>query len=74
MSTMSQDILDYLHSHWQPWVKRDIKTILDERTIAAVRDGPYVGIHVRRGDKLIREAKSHGVQVHPWASNQLIFI
>ena len=58
-----QILLDYLHSHWQPWLKRDIQSILDEPAIAAVRGVPYISIHVRRGDKLIREAKAHDVKV-----------
>ena len=55
-------MLDYLHSHWQPWLKRDIQSILDEPATAAVREVPYIGMHVRRGDKL-REAEAHDVKV-----------
>ncbi|CAM9139363.1 unnamed protein product [Ascophyllum nodosum] len=40
---------------------RDMQSIIDEPAIATVRDGPYVSIHVRRGDKLIKEAKAHQV-------------
>ncbi|CAN0115382.1 unnamed protein product [Ascophyllum nodosum] len=55
-------VLDYFHSHWQPWVKRDIQAILDGPTIAPVRDGPYVGIHVRRSDKINAGGQKHEVQ------------
>ena len=58
-----QVVLDYFHSHWQPWVKRDIQAILDGPTIAPVRDGPYVGIHVRRSDKIGAGGETHDVQV-----------
>ncbi|CAM9141048.1 unnamed protein product, partial [Ascophyllum nodosum] len=55
-------VLNYLHSHWQPWIMRDMQSILDEPAITTVRDGPYISIHVRRGDKLVKEAKAHQVQ------------
>ena len=58
-----QILLDHLHSHWQPWLKRDIQSILVEPAIAAVREVPYISIHVRRGDKLIHEAEARDVKV-----------
>ena len=52
-----------MHSHWQAWVKRDIQSILNEPAITTLKDGPFIGIHVRRGDKIGTEAKSYEVQV-----------
>eukprot|EP00903_Cladosiphon_okamuranus_P007629 g7398.t1 len=44
-------LYDYLNSHVQPWFKDDVQAILDEPDVAAVREGKYVGMHIRRGDK-----------------------
>lgn len=41
-----------MHSHVQPWFKADVEAILDEPDIAAVREGKYVGMHIRRTDKI----------------------
>lgn len=60
---MEQVLLDYLHSHRQPWLKRDIELVLEEPEIAPVWKEAYVGMHVRRGDKLVREARRHEVEV-----------
>lgn len=65
-----QILLRYLHSHRQFWVKRDTRAILDEPEVAGVRDFPYLGIHVRRGDKLIDEAEAQDVQVKLSACEQ----
>ncbi|CAN0285974.1 unnamed protein product, partial [Ectocarpus fasciculatus] len=46
-----------------PWFKEDIDSILQERDVDSVRSGRYVAIHVRRGDKLKREAKKTEVEV-----------
>lgn len=46
-----QKLFDYLHSHHPPWFKADVQAILDEPDIAAMREGIYVGMHIRRGDK-----------------------
>lgn len=51
---MTGTILD---SHRQPWLNRDIHQLLAEERNAAVRGGNFVGLHVRRGDKVAREAK-----------------
>lgn len=40
-----------------------MQSILDEPTIATLRDGPFVGIHIRRGDKIGSEAQLHEVKV-----------
>ena len=61
--SVEQALLDYLHSHRQPWLKRDIELVLEEPEIAPVWKEAYVGIHVRRGDKLVHEARRHEVEV-----------
>ncbi|CAM9336551.1 unnamed protein product [Ectocarpus fasciculatus] len=44
-------LLDHLQSHLQPWFKADVQRILDEPGTAAVRNGTYLSIHIRRTDK-----------------------
>ncbi|CAM9561424.1 unnamed protein product [Choristocarpus tenellus] len=39
----------------QPWVHRDIQLVL-ERMPLSVREGPFIGIHIRRGDKILEAA------------------
>ncbi|CBN75391.1 hypothetical protein Esi_0090_0082 [Ectocarpus siliculosus] len=46
-----QMLVDHLHSYLQPWFKADIQRILDEPDIAEMRNGKYVGMHIRRTDK-----------------------
>ncbi|CAM9441349.1 unnamed protein product [Ectocarpus sp. 13 AM-2016] len=38
--------------HFQPWVKDDIRE-LNACMPLSVRKGPYIGLHIRRGDKLL---------------------
>lgn len=45
----------HIWNHFQPWVENDIRT-LTSCLPAEARDGPYVGLHIRRGDKLASEA------------------
>ncbi|CAM9580923.1 unnamed protein product [Hapterophycus canaliculatus] len=54
--------MDFLYSHLQPWFKEDMRTILEEDELVSVRDANFVAIHVRRGDKLHREAEKVEVQ------------
>ncbi|CAM9212405.1 unnamed protein product, partial [Ectocarpus sp. 13 AM-2016] len=49
-------LLDHLQSHLQPWFKADVQHILDEPGTAAVRNGTYLSMHIRRTDKK-REAR-----------------
>ncbi|CAM9255484.1 unnamed protein product [Ectocarpus sp. 12 AP-2014] len=49
-------LLDHLQSHLQPWFKADVQHILDEPATAAVRNGTYLSMHIRRTDKK-REAR-----------------
>eukprot|EP00903_Cladosiphon_okamuranus_P007625 g7394.t1 len=54
-------LYDFIYSHAQPWFKADVQAILDEPDIAALREGKYVGMHIRRTDKLIYD----GAQLTP---------
>ncbi|CAM9766126.1 unnamed protein product [Scytosiphon promiscuus] len=46
----------HIWRHFQPWVQEDIQT-LNACMPDGVKVGPYVGLHIRRGDKLAHEAK-----------------
>lgn len=50
--TTTKMLADHIMSHLQPWVLDDIQALLSEPELSAVRARKYVGIHVRRGDKL----------------------
>lgn len=50
-------LLDYLYSHFQPWFEGAVRAILDEPGITALAQGTYVGIHIRRTDKILDEAE-----------------
>lgn len=49
-------IARHMWNHLQPWVNTDVKT-LNACLSAGVREGPYVALHIRRGDKLVSEAE-----------------
>eukprot|EP00903_Cladosiphon_okamuranus_P013102 g12221.t1 len=49
-------LLDHVYSHFQKWFENDIAAILNEPSIATLRQGKYMGVHVRRTDKLLYEA------------------
>ncbi|CAN0252203.1 unnamed protein product, partial [Scytosiphon promiscuus] len=55
-------LANFIYSHLQPWFEADIRAIVEEDMIRPVRTGKYVAIHVRRGDKLRREAKKVEVE------------
>lgn len=51
-------MLHYLGQYRQPWLMEGILSELKEDSIRTVRERPYVGLHIRRGDKVEeREAK-----------------
>lgn len=58
-----QRLFDYLHSHLQPWFRADVEAILNEPDLVAVGEGEYVSMHIRRGDKLLREATKTKTEV-----------
>lgn len=45
----------HIWGHFQPWVRDDIRE-LNACLPLGVREGPYIGLHIRRGDKLAHEA------------------
>ncbi|CAN0059346.1 unnamed protein product, partial [Ectocarpus sp. 6 AP-2014] len=45
----------HIWGHFQPWVEDDVRE-LNACLPTGVREGPYVGLHIRRGDKLAHEA------------------
>lgn len=51
-----QMIARHMWSHFQPWVNTDVET-LKACLPVGVREGPYVALHIRRGDKLVSEAE-----------------
>lgn len=55
---------EYLWSHLTPWVKDDMRKVTDADAVAALHNVPFVGIHIRRGDKITQhEAKFYDVEV-----------
>ena len=50
----------YLWSHLTPWIRKDIEFVKHYSDVFQTK--PYVGIHVRRGDKLIHEAKYQPIE------------
>lgn len=59
-----QVMADYLWSQLTPWIKDDIKNVTCADAVAAVNNVPFVGIHVRRGDKVKRhEAEYYEAEV-----------
>lgn len=51
--------------HFQPWVQDDVRE-LNACMPSGVRKGPYIGLHIRRGDKLL----AHEAELTP-AENYL---
>ena len=52
VATARKMLANHLLSHLQPWLLDDMHSILNEPEAASVRGGKYIGIHVRRGDKI----------------------
>jgi hypothetical protein len=50
----------YLWSHLTPWIRKHIEFVKYYNDVFQTK--PYLGIHVRRGDKLIIEAKYHPIE------------
>lgn len=42
----------YFWSNLTPWLEEDIENALDLREVDVFRQNPYVGFHIRRGDKV----------------------
>ena len=45
-------MIKYLWSHMTPWLRRDVDLLKNK-----FKKSPYLGMHIRRGDKLVIEAK-----------------
>ncbi|CAM9245302.1 unnamed protein product [Ectocarpus sp. 13 AM-2016] len=57
------NLYEYMLSHLQPWCKADIQSILEEKDIARMRQQNYVGMHIRRTDK-IKEAQLTATKIY----------
>ena len=42
----------YLWQHLTPWLEEDVRAALSRPDVQALRQQPYVGFHIRRGDKV----------------------
>ena len=58
---MVQVMAKYLWSNMTPWFRNDVDFVTHAKE--AVEGSPFFGLHVRRGDKLIREAEAVPVEV-----------
>lgn len=48
----------YLWGRLAPWIEEDIESIVRANSTAALSKEPYIGLHIRRGDKVSKgEAK-----------------
>ncbi|CAM9337185.1 unnamed protein product [Ectocarpus sp. 13 AM-2016] len=65
-------LLGYVYSNMQPWFKEDTDSILRESDVVSLRSGRYIAIHVRRGDKLIKEASRTEVEVYLQAAASIL--
>lgn len=54
----------YLWQHLTPWLEEDVRAALNRPDVQALRQKPYVGFHIRRGDKVSEgEARKVETQV-----------
>lgn len=58
-----QVLAHFLEQYRQPWLSDDIQTILRSEEVEAVRQVPFLALHVRRTDKLEREAQKVETEV-----------
>ena len=58
---MLQVMATYLWSYLTPWVRNDVNVVIHAEKM--VERSPFVGMHVRRGDKIAHEAKAVDVKV-----------
>ena len=54
----------YLWSHMTPWLQADIDLVARAPDTDVFDNSPFLAVHVRRGDKLVREAKMHLCEVY----------
>lgn len=56
----------YVWSQLTPWIKNDIRDVTHADAAAGVNDVAFIGIHIRRGDKVKHhEAKFYRAEVSP---------
>ena len=58
---MIQVMAKYLWSYMTPWFRNDIHFVTHAEK--AIEGSSFLGMHVRRGDKLVHEAKAVAVKV-----------
>ena len=51
----------YLWSHMTPWLRNDVEIVIHAEK--AVEGSPFLGLHIRRGDKIVVEAQAIPVEV-----------
>jgi len=47
-----------------PWLQADIDLVARAPDTDVFDNSPFLAVHVRRGDKLVREAKMHLCEVY----------
>lgn len=57
-----QVMMRYLWSHLTPWLEKDVDIALERPDVEALRQDPYVGFHIRRGDKVVENGEANKVE------------
>eukprot|EP00903_Cladosiphon_okamuranus_P021622 g19881.t1 len=60
----------YLWGHLTPWLVEDVRAALERSDVQALRLEPYVGFHIRRGDK-VAEGEADKVETKEYLSAAL---
>ena len=58
---MIQVLANYLWSYMTPWLRNDVNFVTHAHKV--VERSPFLGMHVRRGDKVVHEATAIDVKV-----------
>lgn len=45
----------HIWKHLTPWLEESVRAALDRPDVQALREQPYVGFHIRRGDKVAED-------------------
>ncbi|CAM9804238.1 unnamed protein product [Ectocarpus sp. 8 AP-2014] len=67
------NLYEYMLSHLQPWCEADIQSVLEEEDIAKIRRGNYVGMHIRRTDKIIYDG-AHITETKTYFENAVNYL
>lgn len=54
-------LTEHIWNHMTPWTRRNVDSVFNNESF---EESPYIGLHVRRGDKLWSEAKLTPVEVY----------